>query len=62
MKTITCIDCDEQFLGETPEEVQKAMMPHYMEQHKDVMEAGDDTKMKAWFAEFQRRWDEAEEV
>lgn len=37
-------------------------MPHYIEKHKDVMGAGDEEKMKAWFLELQRRWEEAEEV
>lgn len=61
MKTITCIDCDEQFSGETPEAIQQQMMPHYKEKHADVMAAGTEEKMKAWFAEFEKRWNEAEE-
>jgi len=60
MRTITCIDCDEQFSGETPEEIQQAMMPHYMEKHTDVMTASTPEKKK-WFAEFQRRFDTAKE-
>lgn len=59
MKTIICLDCDQQFVGETKEEVMHAMMPHYMERHKDIMEAGDDTKKKEWFVEFERRWNDA---
>tara|TARA_B100000508_G_scaffold29758_1_gene22502 strand:+ start:1317 stop:1505 length:189 start_codon:yes stop_codon:yes gene_type:complete len=59
MKKITCIDCEEQFAGETPEEVMQKMMPHYMKVHKDVMEHGTEEGKKKWFAEFQKRWDEA---
>lgn len=58
MKTITCLDCEEQFSGETKEEVMKAMMPHYMEVHKDVMDAGNEEKKQVWFAEFERLWSE----
>lgn len=36
------------------------MMPHYMSDHKDVMEAGNEEKKKAWFEELNRRWEEAE--
>lgn len=61
MKTITCLDCEEQFSGETPEAIQQAMMPHYMEMHKEVMEAGNDEKKKEWFVEFNRRVEEAPE-
>lgn len=60
MKTITCLDCDRQFSGESKEEVMQNMMPHYMEAHKDVMEAGNEEKKKEWFAEFQQRWEAAE--
>lgn len=61
MKTITCLDCQEQFQGETKEEIMNAMMPHYMSEHKDVMEAGNEEKKKEWFAEFERRFNEASE-
>ena len=60
MKKITCLDCDEQFEGESKEAVMQAMMPHYMSDHKDVMEAGNEEKKKAWFEELNRRWEEAE--
>lgn len=61
MKTITCLDCEQQFSGESPEEVMQTMMPHYMSDHKDVMDAGNEEKKKVWFAEFNRRWEEAGE-
>lgn len=62
MKIITCIDCEEQFSGETQEEVMKNMHPHYMETHKDVMAGANEEKKKEWFAELDRRWNEAEEA
>jgi hypothetical protein len=62
MKKITCVDCAMQFELETKEEAMKAMLPHYMEAHKDVMAAGTEESKKAWFAELDKRWNEAEEV
>ena len=62
MKTITCIDCDKQFSGETKEEAMKAMHPHYMEDHKDVMANANEENKKEWFAELDRRWEAAPEV
>lgn len=59
MKTITCIDCDMQFSGETQEELMQNMHPHYMESHKDVMAGANEEKRKEWFAELTRRWDAA---
>ena len=59
MKTITCIDCEEQFSGETQEELMKAMMPHYGSVHKDLMERGTEEGKKEWFAEFNKRFEEA---
>ena len=39
----------------------QAMMPHYMADHKDVMEAGNEEKKKVWFQEFEQRWEAASE-
>ncbi|MEZ4200008.1 MAG: DUF1059 domain-containing protein [Candidatus Paceibacterota bacterium] len=61
MKTITCLDCEQQFSGETKESIMQAMMPHYMADHKDVMEAGNEEKKKVWFQEFGQRWEAASE-
>ncbi|MBT3866258.1 hypothetical protein HOF78_04140 [Candidatus Woesearchaeota archaeon] len=38
MKTLKCDLCEHQAQGETFEEWMKALMPHYMEAHADVME------------------------
>lgn len=59
MKTITCIDCEEQFDGVTKEDVQNLMLPHYMEHHKEVMAQANDEKKKEWFEEFNTRWEHA---
>ena len=61
MRTITCLDCEQQFSGETKEAVMQAMMPHYMADHKDVMETGNEEKKKVWFQEFEQRWEAASE-
>ena len=39
MKTLTCDLCEVTAEGETFEEWMKALMPHYMEAHADVMNA-----------------------
>lgn len=62
MKTITCIDCLEQFSGETAEAIMEAMMPHYMADHKDIMDAGTEEQRDGWFTELNRRFDSAPEV
>jgi len=61
MKTITCLHCEEQFSGETPEAVQMAMLPHYKEAHKEVINTVNEEGKKEWFAEFNRRWEAAAE-
>ena len=38
MKTLKCDLCEHQAQGETFEEWMKALMPHYMEAHAEVME------------------------
>ena len=62
MKKMQCIDCDEWFEAETKEAMMQVMHPHYMEKHQDVMAAANEEKKKAWFEEFNKRWEEAEEV
>ncbi len=59
MKTITCLDCDEQFSGETPEQVQMAMLPHYKESHAEIIGSVDEDGKKKWMEEFRVRWDAA---
>jgi hypothetical protein len=56
MKTITCFDCDMQFSGETPQEVQLRMLPHYREVHPEIINSVDDAGRKAWMEEFDKRW------
>ncbi|HEY0964723.1 MAG TPA: hypothetical protein VGE31_02925 [Candidatus Paceibacterota bacterium] len=62
MKIITCLNCAKQFPGETEDDVLEHMMPHYMEEHPEVMEEGTEEQQEAWFAEFNKRWAEAEEI
>ena len=60
MKTITCIDCEEQFSGGSVDEVMKNMHPHYMEQHQDVMADATPEKRDAWMKELNQRFENAE--
>lgn len=57
-----CLDCEKTFQAETPDDMMKAMMPHYMADHKDIMDAGTDETKKEWMEKFSKEWAEAKEV
>jgi len=59
MKTITCLDCDQQFTGTVPEEVMESMMMHYMANHHDLLDPEVEEPRDGWFIEFNERWDAA---
>ena len=62
MKQMKCLDCDKTFQAETSDEMLQTMMPHYMSDHKEMMEkGGSDEEKKAWFARFHKEWEKAEE-
>ena len=48
------------FVGNSEQNVQEKMHPHYMKDHKDVMRNGNEEKRKVWMEEFQKNWDSAE--
>jgi len=37
-------------------------MPHYINDHADMMAADTEGGKKVWFTELEKRWSEAEEV
>ncbi len=61
MKTLKCDLCEATAQGETFEDWMKALMPHYMEAHADVMK--DPTKTEEdktkWMVENKARFDAA---
>ncbi len=61
MKKLTCDLCDHEASGETFEDWMKALMPHYMEAHAEVM--SDSTKSAddrdRWMEENRARFDAA---
>ncbi len=66
MKTLTCDLCEATAQGETFENWMKALMPHYMQAHADVMKGKanlTDEEKKAeqmkWMAENKARFDAA---
>ena len=65
MKTLKCDLCEVTAEGETFEEWMKALMPHYMEAHADVMKDSGKTKegmekeKEKWMAENKARFDAA---
>ena len=61
MKTLKCDLCEATAHGETFEEWMKALMPHYMQAHADVMndpKNGKGEQMK-WMADNKARFDAA---
>jgi hypothetical protein len=61
MKTLKCDLCDITVQGETFEEWMKALMPHYIQVHADVMndpKHGPEEQQK-WMAENKVRFDAA---
>ncbi len=61
MKTLKCDLCEATAQGETFDEWMMALMPHYMEAHKDVMSDPSKTKedQEKWMADNRARFDVA---
>ncbi|MCH7598047.1 hypothetical protein IID27_03370 [Patescibacteria group bacterium] len=65
VKTLKCDLCDHEAQGETFEEWMKALMPHYMEAHAEVMNDESKNKedmeieKKKWMAENKARFEAA---
>ena len=61
MKNLKCDLCEVTAEGETFEEWMKALMPHYMEAHTDVMSDASKTKkdQQKWMAENKTRFEVA---
>ena len=61
MKTVKCDLCDVTAQGETFEEWMKALYPHYMEAHPEIMNDPSKTKEdgEKWMAENKIRFDAA---
>jgi guanylate kinase len=62
MKEMKCLDCDEMFKAETPEEMMMTMMPHYMEKHADMMKEQNEETKEEWMKRFNKAWEESEEL
>jgi len=68
MKTLTCDLCEVTAEGETFEEWMKALQPHYMEAHADVMATGakdpdgGKAKMMQWMTDNKARFDASQEA
>jgi len=60
-KTLKCDLCEMTAEGETFEEWMKALQPHYMEVHEDIIKAPTNTKedMMRWIRENKERFDAA---
>jgi hypothetical protein len=61
MKTLTCDLCDFAAQGETFEDWMKALAPHYMQAHADIMNdpKNGEEEREMWVAENRARFDAA---
>jgi len=61
MKALKCDLCDATAQGETFEEWMKALMPHYMEAHPEVMkdQSRGKEEMEKWMVENKARFEAA---
>lgn len=59
MKTLKCDLCEVTAEGETFEAWMKALMPHYMQAHADVMKNAKEGDEQKWMTENKVRFDAA---
>jgi hypothetical protein len=59
MKTLKCDLCQVTAQGETFEEWMKALRPHYVEAHAEVMSSHGKEDMEKWMVENKARFDAA---
>lgn len=62
MKTLSCDMCEATFDAESFEEWFKQMMPHYMAEHADIMEASKNKTKEdggKWMAAAKKRFEDA---
>ena len=62
MKEMSCLDCEEKFQAESPNEMMQTMLPHYMEKHKEIMETNTEESKNEWMDRFHKEWEQAEEI
>ena len=59
MKILNCDLCDHKAQGGTFEEWMKALRPHYMEAHADVVKDGSEEQREKWMSDNKARFDAA---
>ena len=59
MKTLKCDLCEVTADGETFEEWMKAIMPHYMQVHADVMKTSTPEDQQMWMVDNKARFEAA---
>jgi len=62
MKEMKCLDCNKTFMAENPGKMMETMMPHYMSDHKEIMEGKSTETREQWMARFSKEWKKAKEV
>lgn len=61
MKEMSCLDCSEMFEANSPDEMMKAMMPHYKEAHAEMMAGQSKESHEDWMKRFHKEWQAAPE-
>jgi len=56
MKILKCDLCEHEAQGGTFEEWMKALRPHYMEAHADVVKDGSEEKREKWMSDNKARF------
>ena len=59
MRKLKCDLCNEIAYGETFEDWMKALQPHYMEAHAEVMKQGNEGNREKWMADNKARFEAA---
>jgi len=49
-------------MAENPGKMMETMMPHYMSDHKEIMEGKSTETREQWMARFSKEWKKAKEV
>ena len=62
MKEMKCLDCEKTFTSNSPDEMMKTMMPHYMSDHKEIMKEGTEESKKVWMEKFHKNWEASKEI
>lgn len=62
MKRMKCLDCDHMFDIVAEDQAMQIMMPHYMEEHQDMMKGQNEETKDDWMKRLHEEWEKAEVI